>query len=105
MALISCPVCKKRVSNRAIRCSNCAAPIASQDDEQTERAAQRNRWKQNRRLQNISFVMILFFLIGALLFWYNKADISGWKYLLGEFIMVIGFVGYAVLRIYKLVKK
>ncbi|HFB64754.1 MAG TPA: hypothetical protein ENJ60_04355 [Aeromonadales bacterium] len=105
MALIQCPVCKKRVSSRAAQCSHCGAPIASQDDEQTERAEARNRWKLNRRLQNISFVMLLFFLLGFLLFWYNKSDPTGWKYILGQFAMAVGFVGYSVVRIYKLVKK
>lgn len=105
MALIQCPVCKKRVSNRAIQCPSCGAPIAAQDDEQTERAQARNRWKRNRRLQNISFVTLLIFLIGVLLFWYNKTNPTGWKYLLGQFSMALGFVGYSVLRIYKLVKK
>ncbi len=105
MSLIQCPTCNKRVSSRAAKCTKCGAPIATNDDELTERATSRRRWEINRRLQNYSFLSLIIFLVGIFLFWYHKSDPVGWKYLLGEFLLVGGFLGYSILRMYKIFKK
>jgi len=105
MALIQCSVCNKRISDKSITCASCGAPVNSKDAEATERAERNLRWKRNKRIQNYSFLTLLTFLIGAFLFWAHRDEIHSWSYYIGVFLLSTGFIGYSVLRIYKMLKK
>jgi len=99
MALINCPACNNRISSKSDVCSHCQAPIAAKNDEATERALARASWKKRKRQQNYSFLAIFSFTVGVALFWYNRGQQSSIAFILGEWLLVGGFLGYSILRI------
>jgi predicted nucleic acid-binding Zn ribbon protein len=105
MALIKCPGCGKRISSRAAHCSHCNAAITAKDDEATERALSRTRWKKRKQMQNLSFLALILFLVGIALYWSNKDSPEDWQYTLGIWLLVAGFISYAVLRIKQIIDK
>lgn len=105
MALIQCPVCKKRISNKSSTCSGCGAPIGHQDEEAIARAEKNIRYQRNRKLQNYAFLSLSIFLIGVFLFWGHRDNVHHWLYYLGVFLLSTGFLGYSIIRIYKIIKK
>ena len=105
MSLINCPACNNRVSSKAEFCSNCKAPIASKNDEASERAHERARWKRRKRQQNYAFLAILSFVVGVALFWEFREQHTAMGFKAGIWLAAAGFFGYAVLRIKGIVNK
>lgn len=105
MALINCPACGTRNSSRAAYCTSCKAAITAVDDEASERAASRVRWKQRKKMQNFSFLALILFLVGIALYWSNKESPDNWEYTLGLWLLAAGFIGYAALRIKQIIDK
>lgn len=62
MALIACPECKQQVSNTAVGCPHCGAPIAGADDGEAAGAVLTTTQETSKRLK----VQIIF---ASLVFW------------------------------------
>lgn len=66
MALIRCPGCRARVSNRATECSNCGAPIAGAAESELAEARRLDRYKRRSRLRIELLASATVFVFGAL---------------------------------------
>jgi hypothetical protein len=105
MAVISCPSCKKKISDKAKTCSHCDIPIADVDQEKLAFIKQSNTIKQQQSLMNHSFIAMLLFCGGFLFFYMNDAKPGTIEYIGSIASTVIGFILYLVTRIRLLLLK
>ncbi|PIP80982.1 MAG: hypothetical protein COW84_02260 [Gammaproteobacteria bacterium CG22_combo_CG10-13_8_21_14_all_40_8] len=105
MALMNCPFCRKRISDRHTKCPECSQSLDQTDDEQAERVIYQQQWKKRRLMQYLQFATVSIFMLGCFSYWIGLNDPNSWQAMLGKILLAIGFVGYAVLRIRKLLSK
>ncbi len=112
MAIINCRICGKRISNKAKSCSHCGAVFSADGSvENLESAQMIQKMKKSSRIQTISFISIIVFVIGILL-WYFEVNLTAYfnKNLgmnlqfgkevqsVAKYVLALGFVGYVAAR-------
>lgn len=105
MAIIQCIVCGKKISSKAESCTHCGAKLKGTTEEQLERAAHLQRLRKNRRLQSLSFVAIIVFVVGFLLKFFPPAQDSKVWDTVSLYLLAAGFLGYVVLRLWIMFNK
>ncbi|BDY04858.1 MULTISPECIES: zinc ribbon domain-containing protein [unclassified Ferrimonas] len=98
MALIDCPACGKRISDKAKTCSHCKVVLDGDSDkiESAQRIASINKKTQ---LMNHSFLALLAFVGGFALWFWGGEQAENWRKPAGIGMMAVGFVGYLVTRV------
>ena len=100
MAIINCPVCDKRISSAAKACQFCKTDFSEEVDDETHiRTANNLRFKKRQRYQNLSFLFVLLFSIGALLMYFGMADQDSLLNNIGTILLSLGFIGYVSVRL------
>ena len=99
MAVINCPNCKKKISDKAKSCSHCAIDLTSMDEDKIKSLRQSNLIKQSQKLMNYSFIAMLLFCGGFLFMFWQNLQPGSWQYTLALTSTVSGFVLYIVTRI------
>lgn len=105
MAVINCPSCKKKISDKAKTCSHCDIPIADIDPEKMAFIKQTNAIKQQQSLMTHSFIAMLLFCGGFLFFYLQDAQPNTVEYFASIGSAVIGFILYIVTRVRLLLLK
>lgn len=99
MAVINCPACNKKVSDKAANCPHCNIEIANVTGDRLAHIKKVNRIQKSQTLLNHSFIAMLLFCSGFLgLFWYDN-QAGSWQYLLSVTACTLGFFGYIITRI------
>lgn len=104
MALINCPACNARMSDKATRCSHCGVSRSEAGTESAERAVRELVRQKQRKTQMWRLLAMLLFVAGAGL----TVLSGGGKSLLGVVgtsLAALGFVGYSALRVHGLFSK
>lgn len=70
-----------------------------------EKIVRAQRARRARQMQYLSFFALTAFLIGTIMYWYSLSMPDSWQNKVGVVLLALGFVGYAFVRIYMLVKK
>lgn len=99
MAVINCPSCKKKISDKAKECSHCGLSLSELDSEKIASLNKVNRINQAQRLMNYSFIAMLLFCGGFLLMFWDNVEQGTWQHTLAMAITLIGFIMYIVIRI------
>ncbi|GAA6173394.1 zinc ribbon domain-containing protein [Colwellia sp. KU-HH00111] len=99
MAVINCPSCKKKISDKANACSHCGLSLQALDTDKIANLAKVNRINQAQRLMNYSFIAMLLFCGGFLFMFWDNVEQGTWQYLLAMTSTIIGFILYIVIRI------
>jgi hypothetical protein len=99
MAVINCPGCKKKISDKAKECNHCGLSLGELDSEKISNLNQVNRINQAQRLMNYSFVAMLLFCGGFLFMFWDNVEQGTWQHSLAMVSTVIGFILYIVIRI------
>lgn len=99
MAVINCPNCKKKISDKAKECNHCGLLLSALDDEKIANLNHVNRIKQSQRLMNYSFIAMLLFCGGFLFMFWDNVEKGTWQHNLAMVSTVIGFVLYIIVRI------
>ncbi len=99
MAIIDCPSCNKRVSDKAKECSHCQQNLTDLDTDKIKQWQKISRIKQSQKLMNFSFVAMLLFCGGFLMLYWRDALPNSLEYTLSVSATVIGFILYIVTRI------
>ncbi|AKS43065.1 zinc ribbon domain-containing protein [Wenzhouxiangella marina] len=103
MALIRCPHCHKRISNRVKACPHCDEALVELSPEELERLASR-RYKRQRFLAlNLSYLGLTLLVFGAI--WWYVAEPQGWVLpppLIPVAMIVIGAADYVAARAWML---
>jgi hypothetical protein len=99
MAIIECPSCSKRTSDKAPRCSHCDLDLQNVDKDKIKQIKRVNNIKKSQQMMTWSFIAMLLFCGGFLsLYWYN-AEPGTITYTASLTSIVVGFVLYIVTRV------
>lgn len=99
MAVINCPSCKKKTSDKAKKCSHCDLCLQDIDSEQIANLNNVSRINQAQRLMTYSFVAMLLFCGGFLFMFRDNVEQGTWQHSLAMASTVIGFILYIIIRI------
>jgi len=99
MAVINCPSCKKKISDKAKQCSHCDINLTELDTDKIANLGKVNRIHQAQRLMNYSFVAMLLFCGGFLTMFWDNVEPGSWQHNSAMVASVIGFVLYIIIRI------
>lgn len=99
MAVINCPSCNKKVSDKAKTCSHCNIPINALDQEQLHAIEAEQRIKKKQTLMNHSFIAMLLFCGGFLFLFWQNAQPGSWQYYSSMASTVLGFILYLITRV------
>ena len=105
MAVINCPSCKKKISDKAKECSHCHVSLMAHDEEKLASLAKQGRIKYTQRLMNYSFVAMLLFCGGFLFMFWDNVNPGSWQHNTAMASTMIGFILYLVIRIMLLISK
>ena len=99
MAVINCPNCKKKVSDKAKQCSHCQIDLQNIDEEKLSSMKTVNLINQSQKLMTQSFIAMLLFCGGFLFFYWQNVQPGTWQYTASIASIVVGFVLYIVTRV------
>ena len=99
MAVINCPDCKKKISDKAKECSHCGLSLIALDKDKIANLNQVNRINQAQRLMNYSFIAMLLFCGGFLFMFWDNVEPGTWQHSLALVCTIIGFILYIIIRI------
>ncbi len=99
MALMTCPSCNQRVSDKNAKCPNCRFGFSGQDGLSLEQALRRFRKKNMFRWQKFSYFALTLFIGGFIWIWLEskEAQVSQNPYSLG--LAGFGAIIYTFIRI------
>ncbi len=99
MAVIHCPSCGKKVSDKAEKCSHCGVNVANLDEEKLALNRQIERVNASQKIMTWSVVAMLLFCGGFLFYYLDNVQPGTWQYYLSASSTVIGFIIYIVTRV------
>jgi len=99
MAVINCPNCQKKISDKAKSCSHCQLDVTNADPEQLANLRKVNTIKKSQRIMTLSFIAMLLFCGGFLFFYWYEVQPGTWQYVASMFSAFIGFCLYIVTRV------
>jgi len=99
MAVINCPNCKNKVSDKAKTCSHCNIDIAGVDQEQLHSIKVMSSVKKQQSLMSHSFIAMLLFCGGFLFLYLEDTHPGTWQYITAMTSTFLGFILYIVTRI------
>ena len=99
MAVINCPGCKKKISDKAKECSHCGLELHTLSSDKIASLNNVNRINQGQRLMTYSFVAMLLFCGGFLFMFWDNVEQGSWQHNLAMASTVIGFISYIIIRI------
>jgi len=105
MAVINCPSCKKKISDKAKTCSHCDIELGSIDEDKLAAIRQTNLIQKSQKLMNHSFIAMLMFCGGFLFIYWKNLQPDTWQYITASASTALGFILYIVTRIRLIILK
>jgi hypothetical protein len=105
MALIDCPSCSKKISDKARNCQHCDFTLGTVDAEGITRKQNLKKYLKSQNIQTQSMVAMLLFVSGFGFMYWGGAAPDGLQYNLAVGMSVIGFVWYIVNRVRLIILK
>ena len=99
MALIDCPSCGKKISDKAQQCNHCHFDVGNADPEQLARKEGLRRYQQRQRLQNHSMLALLLFIAGFAYVYFADVNPETVQYKSAVAVSIVGVVWYLVNRV------
>ncbi len=99
MAVINCPNCNKKISDKAKTCAHCQIDLVNLDEEKLANMKQINTINKSQRIMTISFIAMLLFCGGFLFFYWRNVQPGTWQYYLSVGSTLVGFVLYIITRV------
>ncbi|WDD96651.1 zinc ribbon domain-containing protein [Thalassomonas actiniarum] len=103
MAVINCPSCNKKISDKAKTCSHCDVDLSNQ--EQLNSIKRINRIKKSQTLMNYSFIAMLLFCGGFLFMFWQDVHPGSWQHTAAMTSTAVGFILYIFIRIRLIILK
>lgn len=98
MAVINCPGCKKKISDKAKNCNHCNLDLSEIDSDKLASLNRVNLINKTQRLMNYSFIAMLLFCGGFLFMFWDGVEPGSWQHNLAMVSAIIGFVMYIIIR-------
>lgn len=105
MAVINCPSCKKKISDKAAKCNHCDIDLSSLDSDKISSLNRVSLIHKTQRLMNYSFIAMLLFCGGFLFMYWDNVLPGTWQHNTAMASAVIGFIMYIVIRVMLLFTK
>jgi uncharacterized protein YbaR (Trm112 family) len=105
MAVIACPRCKKKISNKSTSCPHCQLDLSKADAEQLATLRKIETINKSQRIMMLSFIAMLLFCGGFLFFYWYEVKPGSWQYLISVASTAIGFCLYIITRVQLIVLK
>jgi hypothetical protein len=105
MAVINCPGCNKKISDKASNCSHCGLELKGLDPEKISRLSNTKKIEKAQRLMNYSFLSMLLFCGGFLFMFWDNVEKGSWQHTTAMVSSVIGFILYIAIRVRMLIFK
>ncbi len=105
MAVINCPACNKKISDKAKNCNHCNIGIGTLDQDQMLAVKIEQRIRKKQTLMNHSFFAMLMFCGGFLFLFWQNAQPGTWQYITSTACAVLGFILYLVTRVRLIILK
>ena len=99
MAVISCPQCNKKISDKAKTCNHCGFDLMGMDEEKLANVKRINTIQKSQRIMTFSFIAMLIFCGGFLYYYWQNVQPGTLDYYLSVGAIILGFVLYIVARI------
>jgi uncharacterized membrane protein YvbJ len=99
MALIDCPSCGKKISDKTKKCPHCQFDLANLDVEELSRRRGISRYKKLMAIQTQSMIAIMMFITGFAFIYWGNIEPTGNKYKLAIACSTVGFFWYVVNRV------
>lgn len=99
MALINCPSCNKKISDKASTCSHCGFAIGNASEEDILRKQEMQRFNKRQSLQNQSMLAMLLFVGGFGMWYWGGAEPTDLQQNIAVGCSVVGLVWYLVNRV------
>lgn len=99
MAVINCPSCSNKISDKAKTCSHCNIDLTSLDTDKLNTLKIENKIKQSAKLMNHSFIAMLLFCGGFLFLFWQNAQPGSWEYIASMTSTIVGFFLYIITRV------
>ncbi|WP_111976391.1 zinc ribbon domain-containing protein [Algibacillus agarilyticus] len=98
MALIACPKCRKRISDKAESCQHCHEVLVG-DPEKIRTGARIKRIEKSARLMTYSFFALIMFIAGIAYSGMYAETGASWDKWGSQIVSGVGFIWYIVLRV------
>ncbi|SET28537.1 zinc-ribbon domain-containing protein [Thalassotalea agarivorans] len=105
MAVINCPACNKKISDKAKTCSHCGIDLVNLDSEKLKAIESINKARRAARVTNLSFIALLLFCGGFLTLYWQNFQPGSWQYLATIITSAAGFCLYILTRAWNIVLK
>lgn len=99
MALIDCPSCNKKISDKAQECQHCNFAIGNASSDDILRKEQLKRYQKLNGIQNQSLVAMLLFVAGFAFMYWGGTRPGDLQYNLAILASVVGFLWYVINRL------
>ena len=99
MALVDCPSCNKKTSDKAKTCPHCDFKIGDATSEDIERKKKLQRFTKLQSIQNQSLLAMLIFVAGFGFMYWGGTKPGDLQHNLAILCSVLGFVWYLVNRV------
>ena len=98
MAVINCPSCKKKISDKAKSCEHCQIDLTTLDAEKIANIKRVSAVEKSQQLMTHSFIAMLLFCGGFLFMFWEGVEPGTWQHNVAMVSTIIGFVMYIVIR-------
>ncbi len=99
MALIDCPACGKKISDKAKVCPHCDFAIGEASAEDIQRKQSLQRFKKLHSLQNQSLLAMLMFIAGFGFMYWGAPETGSLQFNMAILGSIAGMVWYLVSRV------
>lgn len=99
MAIISCPFCGQKISDKSTQCNHCGKDLSALTTEKLNALSRDKRLALSQSLMNQTMLAMLLFLGGfGAMYWWQPETGSAQQYLFIG-ISAVGFLWYLVTRV------
>ena len=105
MALIDCPSCSKKISDKSQSCKHCNFTLGTVNAEDITRKRSLNKYLKSQNIQMQSMMAMLLFVLGFGFMYWGGASPDGLQYKFAISLSVLGFVWYIVNRVRLIILK
>jgi hypothetical protein len=99
MALVPCPSCNKKISDKVQSCQHCGFTLAQANADDLERKQKLQKYLKAQKIQTQSMVAMLMFVTGFGFMFWGEALPGDMQHNIAAGTSVVGFVWYIINRI------
>jgi O-antigen/teichoic acid export membrane protein len=99
MALVNCPSCSKKISDKTPSCEHCGLSLGTAVAEDIARKQSLNKYLKSQSVQMQSMLAMLIFVAGFGFMYWGGAKPGGLQYNIAIGLTLVGFVWYIVNRV------